>query len=224
MRILFLTVVGAIGALGAMHAGAGVVDAVAGSLRGRVEIRRAVAPTERRPGVTDLGSAAARDLPDHRRAVLYLEPAPGGAFEDRDPDRARMDQRNETLLPNVLAVTVGTVVDFPNNDSTYHNVFSLSKAKRFDLGRYAQGRSKSVRFDRPGIVRVFCDIHSHMSAFVLVFSHRYFATTDAEGRYRINNIPSGTYAVVAWHDGADRETRTVTIPDGGNVELDFLVQ
>jgi hypothetical protein len=63
-----------------------------------------------------------------------------------------------------------------------------------------------------------------MSAFVLVFSHRYFATTDDDGRYRINNIPSGTYAVVAWHDGADRETRTVTIPDGGSVELDFLVQ
>jgi plastocyanin len=193
-------------------------------LRGRVEIRRVITPVERRPGVADLGSAAVRDLPDRRRAVVYLETAPGGAFEDRQPDRGRMDQRNETFLPNVLAITAGTVVDFPNNDSTYHNVFSLSKAKRFDLGRYAQGRSKSVRFDRPGIVRVFCDIHSHMSAFILVFSHRYFATTDGEGRYRITNIPSGTYAVVAWHDGADRETRTVTIPDGGSVELDFLVQ
>ena len=135
-----------------------------------------------------------------------------------------MDQRNETFLPGVLAITVGTLVDFPNNDSTYHNVFSLSKPKRFDLGRYAQGRSKSVRFDRPGIVRVFCDIHSHMSAFILVFNHHYFATTDPEGRYRINNIPTGTYAVVAWHDGANRETRTVTIPDGGSVEVDFLVQ
>ena len=199
-------------------------SAGAGALRGRVEIRRVLNPTERRPGVADLGSAAARDLPDRRRAVVYLETAPGGAFEDREPDRARMDQRSETFLPNVLAVTVGTVVDFPNNDSTYHNVFSLSKPKRFDLGRYAQGHSKSVRFDRPGIVRVFCDIHSHMSAFILVFSHRYFATTDGEGRYRINNIPSGTYAVVAWHDGADRDTRTVTIPDGGSVELDFVVQ
>jgi plastocyanin len=196
----------------------------AGALRGRVEIRRALAPTERRPGVADLGSAGARDLPDRRRAVVYLETAPGGAFEDRDPDRARMDQRNETFLPQVLAVTAGTVVDFPNNDSTYHNVFSLSKAKRFDLGRYAQGRSKSVRFDRPGIVRVFCDIHSHMSAFILVFSHRYFATTDADGRYRIDRIPSGTYTVVAWHDGSARETRKVTIPDGGSVELDFVVQ
>ena len=224
MRILCLLTIGALGAAIAATGTAPVAAAGTGALRGRVEIRRSVAPPERRPGVSDLGSAAARDLPDRRRAVVYLESAPGGAFEDREPDRARMDQRNETFLPGVLAIPVGTLVDFPNNDSTYHNVFSLSKAKRFDLGRYAQGRSKSVRFDRPGIVRVFCDIHSHMSAFVLVFNHRYFATTDAEGRYRINNIPTGTYGVVAWHDGANRETRTVTIPDGGSVELDFLVQ
>ena len=81
-----------------------------------------------------------------------------------------MDQRNERFVPHVLAVMVGTVVDFPNSDLTYHNVFSLSRAKRFDLGRYAAGKSKSVRMDRPGVVRVFCDIHSHMNAFVLVFN------------------------------------------------------
>jgi plastocyanin len=197
--------------------------APAGSLRGRVEIRRAPPAPERRPGVADLNSPATRDLPDRRRAVVYLETAPRGAFEDREPQRGRMDQRNETFLPNVLAITVGSVVDFPNNDSTYHNVFSLSRVRRFDLGRYAQGRSKSVRFDRPGVVRVFCDIHSHMSAFIIVFNHRYFATTDAEGRYRIDGIPPGTYSVAAWHDGANRDTRTVAIPESGSVELDFVV-
>jgi plastocyanin len=196
----------------------------AGSLRGRVDVRRNITPTERRPDVNDLRAAGGRELPDRRRAVVYLETAPGGAFEEREGQRARMDQRNETFIPHVLAITAGTVVDFPNNDGTYHNVFSLSKPKRFDLGRYARGRSKSVRFDRPGIIRVFCDIHSHMSAFILVFSHRYFATTDAEGRYRIDRIPSGTYSVVAWQDGANRDTRTVTIPESGSVELDFVVQ
>jgi plastocyanin len=198
--------------------------AAGGSLRGRVEVRRALSTPERRPGVTDLATPGARDLPDRRRVVVYLETAPRGAFEDREPQRGRMDQRNETFFPHVLAITVGTIVDFPNNDSTYHNVFSLSKAKRFDLGRYPQGRSKSVRFDRPGIVRVFCDIHSHMSSFIIVFNHRYFATTDAEGRYRIDAIPPGTYSVVAWHDGANRDTRTVTIPESGSVELDFVLQ
>ena len=196
-----------------------------GALRGRVDIRRVVPAPERRPGVTELSTAAPRDLPDSRRAVVYLETAPRGAFEAREPARLRMDQRNETFAPHVLAVTTGTIVDFPNNDSTYHNVFSLSLAKRFDLGRYARGRSKAVRFDRPGIVRVFCDIHSHMSAFVLVFGHRYFATTDTDGRYRIDDIPPGTYAVAAWHEGDTRDTRTVVIPaQGGVVEQDFEVR
>ena len=196
-----------------------------GALRGRVDIRRIVTAPERRPGVTDFGTAPPRELPDSRRAVVYLESAPSGAFEDIEPARLRMDQRNETFIPHVLAVTAGTLVDFPNNDSTYHNVFSLSRAKRFDLGRYARGRSKTVRFDRPGIVRVFCDIHSHMSAFVLVFSHPYHATTEADGRYRIDNIPPGSYTVTVWHEGQTRDSRTVVIPAQGSlVEQDFVVQ
>ena len=192
-----------------------------GALRGRVDIRRVLPAPERRPGVTDLATAAPRDIPDARRAVVYLETAPRGAFETREPVRLRMDQRNETFAPHVLAVTTGTIVDFPNNDSTYHNVFSLSLAKRFDLGRYARGRSKQVRFDRPGIVRVFCDIHSHMSAFILVFAHRYFAVTDADGRYRIDNVPPGTYAVSLWNESIAVESRQITVPDSGDVELDF---
>jgi plastocyanin len=196
-----------------------------GALRGRVDIRRAAAAPERRPGVTDLGTPAPRQVADIRRAVVYLETAPRGAFDGDQPARLRMDQRNETFVPHVLAAATGTVIDFPNNDSVYHNVFSLSKAKRFDLGRYARGRSKAVRFDQPGIVRVFCDIHSHMSAFVLVFGHPYFATTDADGRYRIDNIPAGTYTVVAWHEGESRDPRSVVIPaQGGIIEQDFEVR
>ncbi len=196
-----------------------------GSVRGRVDIRRLVTGVERRPGVSDLGTAPPRDIADTRRAVVYLETAPRGAFEEREPLRVRMDQRNEAFVPHVLAVSAGTIVDFPNNDSTYHNVFSLSKTKRFDLGRYARGHSKLVRFDRPGIVRVFCDIHSHMSAFVLVFGHRYFAMTDVEGNYRIDNIPPGTYTLAAWHEGDVRDSRTLVVPSqGGVVEQDFEVR
>src|SRR5215210_901274 len=156
-------------------------------IRGRVEIRRAPAQAERRPAVNELGMAGMHDPIDTLRSVVYLESAPAAAFADPEPQRARMDQRNETFVPHVLAITVGTVVDFPNSDHTYHNVFSLSKTKSFDLGRYAVGRSKAIRFDRPGIVRVFCDIHSHMSAFILVFNHPFFAITDTDGRYRIDN-------------------------------------
>jgi plastocyanin len=182
-------------------------------------------PAERRPGIADLGTPPPRDIPDLRRAVVYLKEGLTPALESREPTRTRMNQRNETFLPHVLAVDQGTIVDFPNNDTTYHNVFSISKATKFDLGRYARGKSKSVRFDNPGVVRIFCDIHSHMSAFVLVFSHPYYAVAEADGRYRIDNVPPGTYTVLAWHEGETRETKTVTVPpQGGDVDLDFVVR
>jgi plastocyanin len=192
------------------------------TIRGRVDLPHLPAPSERRPSAGDLGEGPAREVADRRRAVVYFETAPRGAFEDRDISRVAMDQRNETFVPHLLAVTVGTTVDFPNNDTTYHNVFSLSKARRFDLGRYATGRSKAVRFDRPGIVRVFCDIHSHMNAFILVFSHRYFAVADAEGRYEIDRVPPGNYTLVAWVEGAIRETRGVQVTaESRGVEVNF---
>ena len=161
-----------------------------GTIRGRVDVRRAAASSEGRPAVTDLGHHGPRDTPDRKRSVVYLETAPQAAFETPAPRRAVLDQRNEAFVPYVLAVTVGSTVDFPNSDRVYHNVFSLSKPRRFDLGRYPRGQSRSVVFERPGVVRVFCEIHSHMSAYILVFAHRFFAVTDAEGRYRLEtNLP-----------------------------------
>jgi plastocyanin len=195
-----------------------------GAIRGRVEIGQVSRAVERRPGISDLGAPPDRDLPDRRRSVVYLESAPRGAFDPGETSPASMDQRNETFLPHVLAVSSGAVVDFPNSDRFYHNVFSLSKAARFDLGRYAKGKSKSVRFDQPGIVRVFCEIHSHMNAFILVFAHPFFATTDADGRYRINNVPPGAYNVVAWNEGVTSEPRPVTVGAGTVAELDFAVR
>jgi plastocyanin len=155
---------------------------------------------------------------------VYLEEAPRGAFEEPVRARATMDQRNEAFVPFVLPVLAGTTVDFPNSDRTYHNVFSFSKTKRFDLGRYARGGSKAVRFDRPGVVRVFCDIHSHMNAFILVFAHRFFAVTGPDGEYRIDGLPPGVYTVAVWHPVLAGETRTVRVPEGGGeIELDFAI-
>jgi plastocyanin len=196
-----------------------------GTIHGRVDVRREAGAPEGRPAVADLGHHAPRGVPDRRRSVVYLETAPQEAFEAPAPGRARLDQRSETFVPYVLAVTVGSTVDFPNNDRIYHNVFSLSKAKRFDLGRYPRGQSRSVLFDRPGVVRVFCEIHSHMSAFILVFAHRYFAATDAEGRYRIEGVPPGTYTLAVWNDGAVRARREVRVEAaGGDSEQDFAVE
>jgi plastocyanin len=204
---------------------AGAAEAAAnGAIQGRVEVTRPAAAAERRPSIGEIGLLPAPGATDRRRAVVYLETAPRGAFETREPARAVMEQRNETFIPHVLAIAAGTTVEFPNFDPTYHNVFSFSKENRFDLGRYARGRSKSVRFDRPGVVRVFCDIHTHMSAFIVVFGHRFFAATDDQGRYRIDDVPPGAYTLVVWHDGQNRETREVRVPEQGSVEADFVVR
>ena len=193
-----------------------------GTIEGRVVLLREPAPVEPRPDPAALGAGGPRDQVDRRRSVVFLETAPQGAFEAASPPRAVLDQRRETFVPYVLAVRVGTTVDFPNRDRTYHNVFSLSKTKRFDLGRYPRGESRSVRFDQPGVVRVFCEIHSHMSAFILVFAHRFFAITDADARYRIEGIPPGSYSLAVWHQGEVRQRRTVDVPEtGGTVQLDI---
>lgn len=197
-----------------------------GTIRGRVDVRQPpLPPAERRPNVADVAMPLPHDPPARRPSVVYLETAPKFAFEQRDDVRPKMDQRKETFVPHVLAIVAGTTVEFPNNDRTYHNVFSLSRAKSFDLGRYPSGRSKSVRFDRPGIVRVFCEIHSHMSAYILVFAHRYFAVTDDEGRFRIDNVPPGTYTLIAWNEAIPQTSRRVVVPEGGgDVEANFVLE
>jgi plastocyanin len=195
-----------------------------GLIRGHVDVRRAAPQIERRPTVNELGAPRAHGQ-DVMRSVVYLESAPSPAFAELEPQRATLDQRNETFVPHVLAITVGTTVEFPNSDNTYHNVFSISKTRSFDLGHYAAGHSKSVRFDRPGIVRVFCEIHSHMSAFILVFSHRYFSVTSADGRYQIGRVPAGRYALDAWNEGEVRESRQVDVSsEGGTIEADFTLR
>ena len=198
--------------------------AAEGTIRGVVEVRGRQAATVPRASSAALGMPARRS-PEPRPAVVYLDAGPRGAFEPDGSARARMDQVDQTFVPHVLAVTVGTTVDFPNSDVTFHNVFSLSKTRSFDLGRYSRGRSKSVRFDRPGVVQVFCDIHSHMNAYILVFAHRFFAVTDGAGRYAIGHVPPGSYTLVAWHEGEVRESRAVVVPEsGGTIDASFVVR
>jgi plastocyanin len=195
-----------------------------GSIRGRVELRRSPARFEGRPQVAELGMPPAREPGDRRRSVVYLETVPQSAFDAPSPGRAILDQRDETFVPPVVAITVGSSVVFPNSDRVYHNVFSLSKTRRFDLGRYPNGQSRSVVFDRPGVVRVFCEIHSHMSAYILVFAHRFFSVTDTEGRYRIDGIPPGSYTLSLWSEGSVRERRELRVEGGVVLDQDLVVE
>ena len=193
----------------------------ASAIRGRVSVPDPPAPRER-PNVADV-SATTHALIDRRRVVVYLDSAPRQAFEELAGGRARMDQRSEQFSPRILAVTTGTTVDFPNNDTTFHNVFSLSRVRTFDLGRFRPGRTGAVRFDRAGIVPVFCDIHTHMSAYILVFNHRYFAVSDEAGQYEISNVPPGPYSLAVWSELGSAPARRVVVPESGVVEADFQV-
>ncbi len=191
-----------------------------GVVRGRFVLPSGVTD-DRRPALIEPRPAARPRQP--RVGVVYLEVAPSAAFEDPVATRGRLDQRDETFVPHVLAIRTGTTVDFPNSDRIYHNVFSLSPARRFDLGRYAVGRSKAIRFDRPGVVRVFCDIHSHMSAFILVFSHRFFDVTQPDGTFQLPPVPAGTYMLAGWYEGDVRANRQVVVRAGETAVVEFPV-
>ncbi len=143
--------------------------------------------------------------------------APGAAM----PEMASQEKR---FTPHILAVTAGTEVSFPNRDPIFHNVFSLTPEDKFDLGLYRKGASKSVRLTTPALVRIYCNIHSDMAAFVMVLDRALFMVTEVDGSYRLPAIPPGQYAVHAWNERTGEQTQTITIDAGGQpVELNFAL-
>jgi plastocyanin len=156
------------------------------------------------------------------RAVVYLEIQTGKVQSYQPPAvHPILDQRDLTFHPQVLPVLVGTTVDFPNKDNLFHNVFSYSSPKEFDLGRYPTGDSKSVRFDKTGVVRVYCDIHSHMNATILVLDNPFFAVPDDGGSFVIKNIPNGMYMARLWYGRELAASQSVTIKNGESVSVNF---
>jgi len=158
--------------------------------------------------------------PDPPAAVVFLE---GNFPSKKGKITAQIVQKNLDFIPRLLPVQVGTVVEFPNQDSTYHSIFSFSKPKRFDLGRYRSDEipAPSVTFDKPGAVVLHCDIHEHMRAIILVLETPYFGKTDAQGKYRIENLPSGHYQLKAWLNDKTTLEKTVDLKDGGTLHVDF---
>ena len=193
----------------------------AGSVRGRVSI--GIPVTAKRATNTYSRSVQTVTLAPEselRHVVVYLKDAPRTPVT---PVHAEIRQKDETFVPRVVAVPVGSEVSFPNDDPIYHNVFSLSRAKTFDLGRYPQSRSRSERFTRPGLVKVFCQIHSHMSATVMVFDHSWFATPDAQGRFELPAMPPGAHQITAWHERLGDTTLQVRVEPGRPVSVEFVL-
>jgi plastocyanin len=146
-------------------------------------------------------SGSKRKDPGRSGVVVSLWPAAGGAAS-ATPRRATMVQKNKTFQPHVLAIQVGTTVDFPNYDPIYHNAFSNYDGQVFDVSLYPPGSTRSVHFRRPGIVRVFCNIHSSMSAVIVVLPTPYHATTRADGAFEIAGVPPGEYTMHVFHERA----------------------
>jgi plastocyanin len=130
-----------------------------------------------------------------------------------------LDQSNLNFSPSVLAIRAGTVVDFPNHDRVFHNVFSYRDGKKFDLGMYPAGTSKKIVFDKPGLSRLFCNIHPHMAAYVMAVDTPYFAVSDAHGAFAVANVPAGTYTYHAWRPGGQTLTGTVTVDSAHPLEI-----
>ena len=154
-------------------------------------------------------------------AVVYLEgsfPAPAA------PPLAQVKQKDLTFIPSLLPIQVGTRVEFPNLDDTYHNIFSFSPPKRFDLGRYRSDERPvpSLVFDVPGLVTLRCDIHEHMRALILVLATPHFVITAADGTFRLTGLPAGRFTLKAWIDSKTTREQIVVVPDGdGLLRADF---
>ena len=180
---------------------------VGGSVAGKVELH-------------DSQDAAVRKHMDYSGVVVWLEPLAGAPPAAMTPGAtARMVQKDKTFTPHVLPIRVGTSVDFPNFDPIFHNAFSNYNGKIFDVGLYPPGTSRRELFNRPGIVRVFCNIHAAMSAVIVVLNTPYFDTTQKNGSYQFRDISPGEYTLRFFHERATQATldslaRRITVTDG----------
>lgn len=203
-------------------------SAAAGTIRGQVRV----------PSVSNDGLSAPNPYPGRASsmgkrpvavrgsvldAVVYVESITPSVDSTLSAEHGTpaMEQKDQAFGPRVIAVPVGGTVAFPNRDPIFHSVFSVSPVKRFDLGKYGRGKSKSVTFTKAGVVNVYCDIHSDMAGFVLVVPNHAFVQPDADGRFALPSLPPGTYTVVAWHPDLKSVRRTVQIPESGDVAVDL---
>ncbi|MEM7414960.1 MAG: hypothetical protein AAF389_05640 [Gemmatimonadota bacterium] len=174
-------------------------------------------PYSRRRSIPPQNPGTARGAED---AFVYLEPLDGPATS-ATPSPAQVLQRDRTIMPHVTAVQVGQLVEFPNDDDVFHNLFSLSSENTFSLGRYAPGVTETHEFEQPGVVRLFCDIHAEMAGVILVVDTPFLSRVEADGRYDISSVPAGSYRAIAWHPTAGADTTVIRLEDGAIATADF---
>lgn len=190
------------------------------AIEGRVLLPVPEAPSAPPPRYAgQVGEIGPADPPS---AVVYLEGPFPSAATNGTPPSAELWQREMQFHPALLPVRVGTVVAFPNGDGFYHNVFSYSKPKRFDLGRYRKEDNPPVRvFDKPGVVKLYCEIHQHMRGVILVLDTPFFTRTATNGDYRLESLPVGRYQLKAWADDRRVVAKPVELTVGQTNRVDF---
>jgi plastocyanin len=206
--------------LAALAAAPGAELAQAGRIEGRVQLRER--PARRSPSRYPGGGAAPARPVQGVPAVIYLEGAIPGV-PAAGARTATMAQHDTAFAPAAVVIPVGGTVVFPNDDPFFHNVFSYSTAERFDLGRYPRGESKTVRFDTPGVVKVYCEVHESMRAAVVVAENPFHAVVGADGSFTLTGVPPGRYTLVAWHVDLGEERTQVTVPAGGAARVDLTL-
>jgi plastocyanin len=154
--------------------------------------------------------------------VVFVKDAPRDA--SLTPVRAAMRQEGEDFVPRLVAITRGSSVEFPNADPFFHNVFSLSRGATFDLGRFPRGETRSRTFTKPGLVKVYCHLHSQMSASIMVFDHGHFAIPEAtEGRFVLSDVPAGERRLSAWHERIGESAKQIVVEAGRTVRIEFAL-
>ena len=185
-------------------------------VRGRLHVPASV------PATTAQGEALS-EAPDVRDAVIYVtQPEfPRGKKLNRKGVRGQVRLAGDLFMPQVLSVVVGSRVRFENSDRVYHNVFSVSPARRFDLGKLAPGASAEVRFDSAGVVQLFCELHPASAGFVVVCPNRIYARPTTSGEYTLPSLPRGPYIVHVWHPRLGATRRAIDVSGHGDLTLDL---
>jgi len=203
-----------------------------GTVAGHVEIKTVLKEVTRQRGrryrargspEVEARLASESAEPEISAVVVYLEEIGEKRSYSPPSQPATLLQEGKKFVPHVLPVVRGTSVQIVNRDDYYHNVFSNSSVKRFNIGRQVTKKVVTETFDKAGFVPVFCDIHLEMSAYVLVFENPFFAKPDANGDYVIHNVPGGKYRVVTWHERLLSQSQEITIREDGTVTVDFTL-
>ncbi len=205
------------------------LNAAAGDVTGHAVVTKRLTKKALSPIVYNLRGTAAPVAPpegagasvnEFDRMVVMLE---GANARPLPPVTAVLNQQGSRFDPELIVVPVGSTVQFPNSDPIFHNVFSLSKAREFDLGYYPQGQSRTVKFTSAGVVQVYCHIHANMYAAIVVTGSPWYAKPSADGNFAFSNVPAGRYRLTAWHKIAGYHKVDVVVPEAGSVDVNISV-